>query len=130
VVLLSCCQRETYAKDEFLWKQNDPSDSCKLIVSGMMMAMLENEAGTSEVVFSGNIIGELGLVRGIPRMSSVQCISDDGAILFSLSRSSYEYLVKTKPPVARFIDLVCITYLANRVQHVSNRIFETRCLPI
>jgi sulfate permease, SulP family len=130
VILLSCCQRETFAKDEFLWKQNDPSDSCKLIISGKLMAMLENEAGTSEVVYSGNIIGELGLVRGIPRMSSVQCVSDDGAILFSLSRNSYEDLVKTKPLVARFIDMVCITYLANRVQHVSNRIFETRCLPI
>jgi len=129
-VLVTHFQRETYAKDDFVWKQNDPSDSAKLLVTGMLMALLENEAGTSEVVFSGNIVGELGLVRGIPRMSSVQCISPDGAVLYSLSRESYERLVESSPRVARFIDMICIQYLANRVQHVSNRIFETRCLPI
>ena len=94
------------------------------------MALLENEAGTSEVVFSGNLIGELGLVQGIPRMSSVQCISDEGAVLYSLSRKCYEELVQSAPHLARQIDMICISYLANRVQHVSNRIFETRCLPI
>ncbi|CAB9528725.1 solute carrier family 26 [Seminavis robusta] len=129
-VLLSYFTRQTYAKDEYLWRQNEASDCAKLLLSGMLMAMLENEAGTSELISSGNLIGELGLVRGIARMSSVQCISDDGAIVYSLSRDSYEELIKSNPQAARFIDLVCIQYLANRVQHVSNRIFETRCLPI
>ena len=129
-LLLSHFARETYAKGDFLWKQNDVSDCAKILVGGRLMALLENEAGTSEVVFSGNLIGELGLVQGIPRMSSVQCISDEGAVLYSLSRKSYEELVQSAPHLARQIDMICISYLANRVQHVSNRIFETRCLPI
>lgn len=129
-LLLSHFKRETYTKGEFIWKQNDASNSAKILVVGRLVALLENEAGTSEVVFSGNLIGELGLVQGIPRMSSVQCISDEGAILYSLSRPSYEELASTAPHIARHIDMICISYLANRVQHVSNRIFETRCLPI
>ena len=129
-LLLSHFERETYVKGEFIWKQNDASNSAKILVGGRLIALLENEAGTSEVIFSGNLIGELGLVQGIPRMSSVQCISDEGAILYSLRRQSYDELVQKAPHIARHIDLICISYLANRVQHVSNRIFETRCLPI
>jgi SulP family sulfate permease len=129
-LLFSKLTRESYRKDEFIWKQNDASNSAKLLISGMLVAVLENEADTSEIIFSGNLIGELGLVQGTPRLSSVKCISEEGAILYSLSREAYEDLLRTAPQVARFIDLTCIQYLANRVQHVSNRIFETRCLPI
>jgi len=129
-LLLSHFQRETYAEGDFVWKQNDTSDSTKILVIGTLKALLENESGTSEVVFSGNIIGELGLIQGIPRFSSVQCVSQEGAVLYSLSRNVYEEMIQSAPQVARHIDLMCITSLANRIQHVSNRIFETRCLPI
>jgi SulP family sulfate permease len=128
-VLFSLFEREVYQKDQFVWRQDSASDCAKLLVSGSVRALLENEAGTSEMVSKGNLIGELGLVEGDTRMSSVQCISHE-AILYSLSRESWEELVRTKPRIARYIDLICIKYLALRVQHVSNRIFETRCLPI
>lgn len=128
--LFSRFVRETYVKDEFVWRQSDRSDSAKLVVGGLLIALLENEAGTSELIHSQNFIGELGLIQGIPRMSSVQCISEEGAILYSLSRGSYETLVRDEPRLARVVDLICIKYLSSRVQHVSNRMIETRCLPI
>lgn len=128
--LFSHFVRETYAKDEFIWKQSDAGDSAKLIVSGLLIAILENEAGTSELIHNNNLIGELGLVQGISRMSSVQCMNQEGAILYSLGREAYATLIRDDPRLARVIDLICIQYLANRVQHVSNRMIETRCLPI
>jgi SulP family sulfate permease len=128
-LLFSKFVREVFAKDEFLWRQGSPGDCVKLLLRGTLIAVLENEAGTSEMVTSGNTVGELGLVEGVPRMSSVQCLSKE-AILYSLSRESYEQLIRLSPLSARLIDLICIGYLSNRVQHVSNRIFETRCLPI
>jgi sulfate permease, SulP family len=128
-LLYSFLEREVYKKGDLIWMQDSLSDCAKLLVSGTLMAQLENEAGTTEEVNRGNFIGELGLVQGYRRMSSVHCISDE-AIAYSLNRTSYEELVRTSPTVARYIDLICIKYLANRVQHVSNRIFETRCLPI
>jgi sulfate permease, SulP family len=128
-LLYSFLVREVYKKGDLIWMQDSLSDSAKLLVSGTLMAQLENEAGTTEEVNRGNLIGELGLVQGYRRMSSVHCVSDE-AIAYSLNRTSYEELVRTTPTVARYIDLICIKYLANRVQHVSNRIFETRCLPI
>jgi CRP-like cAMP-binding protein len=128
-ILCSLFEREVYKKNDFVWKQHDPSDSVKLLITGQLIAELENEAGTTEIIPKRSIIGELGLVNGNPRMSSVRCISSE-AILYSMSRSSFEKLVDRQPHVARHLDLICIKYLALRVQHVSNRIFETRCLPI
>jgi SulP family sulfate permease len=128
-MLISSFEREVYKKGVYLWKQGSSSDSAKLLLSGRLLALLENEAGTSELVESGAMIGELGLVQGTRRMSSVKCLSDE-VILYTISREAFEEITLTNPKVARCIDLICINYLANRVQHVSNRIFETRCLPI
>jgi SulP family sulfate permease len=128
-VLFSCFEREVYKQGDCIWNQGDESDCVKLLIVGQLLSELENEAGTTESVAKGSIVGELGLVNGDPRMSTLRCTSDE-AILYSMSRESFEKLIDTNPRVARFIDLICVKYLALRVQHVSNRIFETRCLPI
>lgn len=128
-LLFSYFEREVYNCDDLLWSQGSPSDCTKLLVQGRLIAMLENEAGTSEVVTPGNTIGELGLLQGLPRMSSVKCLSEK-AVVYSLSRESFEKLCQVGPQAARLMDLICIRYLSARVQHVSNRIFETRCLPV
>lgn len=124
-ILFSMLERETYSHGEFIWRQNEPSDCFKILIDGQLLAELENEAGTTEIVVKRSIIGELGLINGDARMSSVRCTSNE-ALLFSMSRESFEKLVETNPALARVLDLICIKYLALRVQHVSNRIFETR----
>jgi SulP family sulfate permease len=127
--LFSCFKREEYQHHNQVWVQGDESDSLKLVVSGQLVAELENEAGTTEIVTRNNIVGELGLVNGDPRMSTLR-VTSDKAVLYSMSRESFEILIESNPRVARYIDRICVKHLALRVQHVSNRIFETRCLPI
>jgi sulfate permease, SulP family len=127
--LFSHYVREHYIKDDIVWKQGDPSTSVKLVIRGMLMSTLEMEAGTVESVSVGNSIGELGFIEGSRRMSTVTCWSED-AIVYSMSRESYNELLMHHPHSARLLDVICIRYLSARVQHVSNRIFETRCLPI
>jgi sulfate permease, SulP family len=127
--LFSNYVREKYVKGDVLWKQGDPSSSVTLVIRGMLMSTLEMEAGTVESVSIGNSIGELGFIEGSQRMSTVTCWSDD-AIVYSMSRESYDRLLLHHPHSARLLDIICIRYLSARVQHVSNRIFETRCLPI
>lgn len=128
-LLFSKFYREVYHSGEFIWKQHSASDCATLLVAGTLTALLENEAGTTERILKGHMIGELGLIQGGMRMSSVQCTSSY-VIVYSLSRESFEDLAQKSPAVARYVDLICIKYLNLRVQHVSNRIFETRCLPI
>jgi SulP family sulfate permease len=127
--LSSFFERELYREGDYLWRQHSESDCAKLLISGLLTAKLENEAGTTERVIPGTLIGELGLLNRNPRMSSVQCITEE-CVVYSLSRQSFDELATSNPRVARYVDLICIRYLSLRVQHVSNRIFETRCLPI
>lgn len=128
-LLFSFFEREIYCEDDILWRQGSSSDCAKLLVNGKLIAMLENEAGTYETVQVGRMVGELGLVTGMKRMNSLYCLSDK-CVCYSISRKSFDELTDTYPKLARIMDLICIEYLADRVQHVSNRIFETRCLPI
>ena len=128
-MIFSSFDREEYMKNDLIWRQNDESDCVNILILGQLIAELENEAGTTEIIPSGCIIGELGLVNGDPRMSTVKCLSKE-AIIYTMSRTSFEKMISSKPRLARYIDLICVKYLALRVQHVSNRIFETRCLPI
>lgn len=127
--IFSSFERDVYKENDIVWRQNEESNCVKLLILGQLIAELENEAGTTEIVPKGSMIGEVGLVNGDPRMSTVKCLSKE-AVLYSMSRASYEKLISTYPHLARNIDLICVKYLALRVQHVSNRIFETRCLPI
>mmetsp|Transcript_9252 Transcript_9252/g.13524 ORF Transcript_9252/g.13524 Transcript_9252/m.13524 type:complete len:308 (-) Transcript_9252:751-1674(-) len=127
--IFSYFRREVYSKNDIIWAQGSPGDCSKLLLQGNLLSLLENEAGTTEGISKGNLIGEFGLVQGTNRMSTVKCVSDQ-AVLYSLSRDAWEQLTTEKPRVAQIMYTIVIQYLAHRVQHVSNRIFETRCVPI
>jgi SulP family sulfate permease len=126
--LLSKATREEYMRDEVLWKQGDESDCAKLLLSGHLVARVDG-TDSIEHVAHGNVLGEYGLIEHARRLSSVT-VSSDKAVLYSISREAWEEISKTKPEAARILDRIAIRYLAQRVQHVSNRIIETRCLPV
>lgn len=120
--------RETYKKGDVLWRQGSTSDSAKLLVTGGLIASLENEAGTTETISIGSMIGESGLVDNTNRNSSVHATED--AVVYSLSRDSWDVMKDKDPKCAHAMYSIVVRYLTLRVQHCSNRIFETRCLPI
>ena len=114
-----------------LWKlflQGSASDSAKLVVVGEFTALMEG-VDLTEAIPRGNFIGELGLIDDVERLSGVVCESDVG-VVFSLDRPAWELLIEKDPAIARILDDITIRYLSHRVQHVSNRIYETRCLPV
>ena len=127
-VLVPLFKREAYTKGVFIWNQGSNSDSAKILIRGKLVSRLEG-SDAHELIAQGHFIGELGLVHGMKRLTTVECASES-AVLYSLSKDEWESLAKRQPRVARIIDMLVIRYLAHRVQHVSNRIFETRCLPI
>jgi len=120
--------REIHNKGDILWRQGTKSECAKLLVSGDLIASLENEAGTNEVISVGSVIGESGLVENCSRNSTVHVLAE--SVLYSLSRESWEVLKEKDPKCAHVLYAIVVRYLTLRVQHCSNRIFETRCLPI
>lgn len=69
--------REVYSKGDVVWRQGTKSDSAKLLVSGEIISKLENEAGTTETISIGSLIGECGLVQGLNRNSTVTVLLDN-----------------------------------------------------
>ena len=86
------------------------------------------DTGASEPVKKGNIVGELGLVHGTKRLTTLLC-SSETAILYTLHIDDFKELREELPRVAEAVDHVVIRYLAHRVQHVNNRYFHTT-LPV
>jgi len=127
-LLLSTFTRERFADGDVVWTQGSSSDCCKLLVLGSLVSALEDGICMEDIA-AGSTIGELGLVHKTERLSTVTCVSDR-AVLFSLSRESWEDLLKTQPALANHILHVVVRYLAYRVQHVSNRVLESRSLPV
>jgi CRP-like cAMP-binding protein len=95
----------------------------KIIVSGELVSVIE-ETGASEPVMRSNFVGELGLIQGTKRLTTLVC-STERAILYSLSAEEWRKLKVSQPHVASLVDGVVIRYLAHRVQHVNNRYFHT-----
>ena len=125
--LLKIMTREEYKKDDVLWQTGAKSDSMKLLICGELLAIID-DTGATEDVQRGNLVGELGLVHGTTRLTTLVCRSEK-AVLYSLSKNEFQNLKETQPKVASAIDGAAIRYLAHRVQHVNNRYFHTT-LPV
>lgn len=125
--LISKAVREEYSEGDVIWERGDESNSAKLLLYGKLVAA--TGVDVTENVARGNFLGELGLIEGIRRLSTVK-VTSKKAILYSINRAAWDEIVQKKPEAARILDRIAIRYLAQRVQHVSNRIFETRCLPV
>lgn len=129
-ILYGMLSREKYRCGDTVWEQGDESTSLKFVIEGLLSASIENELGATETVSPGSTIGELGLVQGINRLTTVKVLSGE-AVLYSLSKERWETLTAQHPRVARIIDLLLIRYLAHRVQHVSSsNILDRRSLPV
>ena len=130
-ILYNLLCSETYQAGDMIWNQGDESTSLKIVIYGTLISLLEDEMGASETICPGSTIGELGLVNGIRRLTTVKVLSDK-ATLYTLSKENWNVLTQEHPKVARCIDMLVIRYLSHRVQHVSNsNIFsQTRSLPV
>jgi SulP family sulfate permease len=125
--LVPLMERKEYAQDEVLWEQGSDGNSAQLLIFGELMSIIE-DTGALERVKWGNFVGELGLVHGTKRLTTLVCASEK-AVLYTLNKANWQLLRDEHPQVARMIDAVVIRYLAHRVQHVSNRYFHTT-LPV
>mmetsp|Transcript_20770 Transcript_20770/g.31954 ORF Transcript_20770/g.31954 Transcript_20770/m.31954 type:complete len:959 (+) Transcript_20770:55-2931(+) len=127
--LFSLLKREVYRQDDVIWAIGSESDCAKLLVVGNLLSLAGDTAGSTENIVPGAMIGELGLVNGTERLTTVE-VSCGEAVLYSLSREKWVLLAIENPRLASYIHMIVIRYLAHRVQHVSNRIIECRSLPV
>jgi CRP-like cAMP-binding protein len=140
--LLAYFRRRLLRKDEVVWRQGEPSDSAVILVSGRLLSALEEEAGTTEPVEVGHLVGEYGLINAHPRFGTLVALEPSEVL--ELTREQYELMAAEEPATALVLSKICMVsfltrhshresrrqgYLHHRVMHVSNRIwFESSCL--
>jgi SulP family sulfate permease len=115
-------------KDEVLWKQGDVPDCTLLLVDGALRAVVEEEAGTTEDVSVGAVVGELCFLTGEKRKTSL--IAVRRSVVYVLDRTSFEQMLQTDCYLAFLFQGISLRYTSFRLQYVGNRIWETKCLPI
>jgi SulP family sulfate permease len=113
-----------------LWRQGDLGDRLVLLVKGELMSRLEEEAGTCEAVKTGHFIGELALIMGDEGRRLTTVTVETASVVYEIDRAKWEKIKQKEPHYACLIMGFACRYLQHRVQHVSNRFVETRCIPI
>ena len=126
--LIKYFERRTVAPGTVLWEQGAVSTEAVLVVSGELTSRLEDEAGTEEAVLEGQLVGEYGLIHGQHRLSTVAAAGP--ADLLVLGRRDWERMQRVDPHLALLLAKICVGYLGRRVERVSNRIWESHCIPI
>ncbi|MGQ0673588.1 MAG: SulP family inorganic anion transporter [Hyphomicrobium sp.] len=106
-----------------LYAQGAPSDCIDLVVDGTIAVMFRSEGGVNGEAASGQeagmprlvrrmskrtVVGEMGFFRSRPRTASV--VPEQGAVIYTLTRASYDRLMKEEPEVgAVFLEFIVRT---------------------
>ena len=112
---------------EVLWRQNDPATSIVVVAAGALVSTLEDEAGTAEEVSAGQMCGESAALTKARRASTVACAADGPAQVYVLGSIA---LAALPAELKLELALLSMRYMSHRLDHVANRIWETRCVSI
>ncbi len=86
------------APDQLVFERGAFSDSLALVLEGDVQ--LRTDAGQQVLLGAGNTVGEMGVIRGEPRIAS--CLAGpQGARLFMLPAQAFEELLRRSPRFAR-----------------------------
>ena len=81
---------------EVLFRQGDPGDAAYVVVAGRLRVVIRDpEERVLNEVGRGELIGEMALIEGVPRMATVLAIRDTD--LARIPRSAFEELIERHP---------------------------------
>jgi CRP-like cAMP-binding protein len=112
-----------------VFREGDAGDGFYLVRSGHVkirrMVSSEGLPGPQEqlltVLDAGQLFGEMALVEGDTR--SADAVSDEGAVLYRLSRAEFEHLKNEAPSTAQKLQDLLVTTLCGRLRS-ANKSFE------
>ncbi|KAF0736906.1 hypothetical protein AaE_008974, partial [Aphanomyces astaci] len=112
----------------WVWRQGDAATCAMLLAEGRMQAIVEEEAGTKEEVSEGAMVGELCLLTGEKRKTTV--VTMERCVVYVLTEARFKDMLDKDSLLAFVFQGIALRYVSLRLQYVGNRIWETKCLPI
>jgi CRP/FNR family transcriptional regulator, cyclic AMP receptor protein len=118
-------RRRSLARGEVLFNAGDPSDSLYVVADGRIRIWTVSAAGsevTLNVLASGAIFGEVGMLDGSPRTAGASAM--DETRLLAMSQAAFFYALDRDPKLARnVIELLC-----QRIRWTSARMEDATLL--
>jgi CRP-like cAMP-binding protein len=121
---MAAARPRRYSRGEVLFHEGDPGDSLHLVRVGRLAVRVSTDAGESatlRILKPGDAFGELALIRPAGhhrRTASVVAL--EPAETLALPRPAFVSLCGSYPQVER----VLMTLMAERVDHLSQRLLE------
>ena len=104
--LFSFFERQEIKSDTVIWRQGDLPDKCLILADGRLLNSLEEEAGTTEVIEVGHLVGEFSLMVNQRRLGTLSAI--DNSVIFVLSKMKYDMIISTEPYLAFVLARICM----------------------
>lgn len=125
-VVISYLRLATFARGAALFRQGDGASTgyLLLVLSGEVRVEAAGAPGAPPVEVSvlgpGNVIGEMGLIDGLPR--STTCIAVGPVQAAGLSRKAYDLMLQEHPAVAAKLMIALAKRLADRIRLLDDQL--------
>jgi sulfate permease, SulP family len=122
-VLAQYFQRRDFDKTGVLYEQGSPADAIDFIVSGRVTISIIGEAGQTRRLrrlCERTVVGEMGFFRARTRTATVSI--EQPAVLFTLSRDSFERMKQANPELATAFVAFIVRTLADRLEFANREI--------
>jgi len=107
-------------RGEALFKQGDPGDSLCVLISGRLIAAVEDNEGIERMVgevTQGELVGEMSILTGDPRSASVYALRDSLLALFS--NETIQQIITKYPQVMMYTARTIISRLSKTIKRQS-----------
>jgi NTE family protein len=102
-------------RGEALFRQNAPSDSVYVVVSGRFEVWIEGRKGVIAEIGVGEPIGEIGFFSGVARTATIIAARD--AVVLELDRASFDGVAREVPAIQQTL----LRALASRLAETNLR---------
>ncbi|MEG4107873.1 mechanosensitive ion channel domain-containing protein [Microcoleus sp. S13_C5] len=99
--LIEVGYRKRLRSQEYLFHENDPGDAFYMILSGSVEVFVEAINKHLNNLGSGQFLGELSLMLGIPRTASVRALEE--TILFAINKEGFQKVLTERPDLSEQI---------------------------
>jgi SulP family sulfate permease len=122
--LLARTTRRELRSGDVLLRQGEAAQALYFVESGQLSARLARADGAPAVrlqtMRAGSVVGELGLLLGMPRSADV--VADTDCVLRAIEPPDWGRIVAQEPEIARTVDALAIRWLGERVVHLTRAV--------
>ena len=102
-----------------LFEAGDEGDGCYRLDKGVLKVSLRSPQGGERIIgvlAEGSVVGDLGIIDGLPRSASVTALTD--CELRFINRASFQYCAQQHPEIHRYL----VSRLAQRLRETEDSI--------